>query len=120
MDDAARMREVDSEAHTTERGEELVTRELGVDGFEAIHATEMTEHRLERETAHALHREERAPRDVLGEIVDRNDRRMLELALHACFAEEARARLTRRVAAGQRHLQGDIAPDPAVVAQEDL
>ena len=89
MDDAALVREVDRETDLHERAEQLVQRVDARGGLVA--AAEGVDHVLHGRAADALHREEGVSLAVHAEVVDGHDRRMLELALHASLANEARA-----------------------------
>jgi hypothetical protein len=60
------------------------------------------------------------PRAVDPEVVDRDDRGVLELPLHARLADEARADLVAVGVRRQHGLQRDLAPDDAVEAEVDL
>ena len=57
---------------------------------------------------------------VDAEVVDRDDRRVLELALHARLAHEARATVGLGHVLGPHDLQRDVAPDASIVAEPDL
>ena len=86
MDDAARVRELDREADIGERTQQALARgdwrarELG-----------------ERDAGEPLHREERAALVVRPEIVDRQDRRVIEAGLDPSLAQKARGVIGARV-----------------------
>src|SRR5207249_481274 len=78
------------------------------------------EHAPEREPAQALHGEIGGPVLVDAEIVDGDNRRVLELALHPDLAEEAGAELGVAAVVGQDHLERDVAADAPIAAEAHL
>ncbi len=118
VEDAPRVGEVHRQAHRRERREQLAQAELARDLRVAV--AQAADHLLERHALQALHREVRAAVLVEPEVVHRDDRGVLELALDAALAEEARAERGVVPVVGQEHLLRDVAADARVLAEEDL
>ncbi len=118
VEHAAGVGEVHREARRGERREQLVAgvrpRRFGV---AAPQARQDLLHRL---PAHALHREVRLVLRVAPQVVDRHDRRVLELPLHAHLAQEAPAQVGSRAVLGADDLEGHRPPDAQVLAEKDL
>ena len=85
VDDAARVRELDREAHVDERAQQRA-------GSGAPARASLLG---ERDAGEPLHREERAARLVDAELVDRDDRRVIEAGLDPRLAQEPRDRARR-------------------------
>ncbi len=118
VEHAARVGEIHRQADGGEGGEEAAARELARH-LGALLA-QAAEDLAERHPAEALHGEIHGAGLVDAEVVDGDDRRVLELALHAGLAEEARAELRVEAVLGEQHLQRHLAPDPRVAAAEDF
>src|SRR5690606_1823343 len=89
MHHAAAVRERDRETHLAHGREQLATRVLALDV--GVESAQPGDDLLERLALDALHREERGAVFVATEIVDRYDPGVLELALDAHLAQEARS-----------------------------
>lgn len=113
MDHALLMGELDREADVDE------PREQRAPGPGRVIASR--EHVGERDAGESLHREERRGL-VLAEIVDGDHARMLEPALHARLAQEARDRIWIRTggAAAAQELDRELAIDARVVREPYL
>ena len=107
MHDAARVREVDREAHVDERAQQRRARRRIAD---------LVAH---RDPGEAFHREVRRAVGGAPEVVDRHDRRMFEPRLDPRLAQEPRERIFARGARAQP-LERDVAPDARVVREQDL
>ena len=117
VDDASRVRELDREADLTKRSEQLVPREASQ--VVRVALAEALEHVRQGLASDALHREERRPVRPPAEVVDRHDRRVLELPLHARLADEQRLR-SFGADLRQQRLSGDVATDAVVKLKNDL
>ena len=115
VDDAADVGEVHRVADAREGAEELAACELA-DGFLLAHAQRVDDS-LESHPADALHREVERSVGVAPEVVHRDDRRVLELPLHARLAKEADGGVPARPRPGLDTLDGNLAPDAAVDAR---
>ncbi len=104
---AARVRELDREAHVDERPEERLDRRAIREPLPQSLAGE------------ALHGEVRATLGVGAELVDWNDRRVIEAGLDPCFAQEPRHRIVRRRMRANA-FDRDLAPDALILRDHDL
>ncbi len=117
MDHAACVREVERLTDARERRQELAPRELP--RRVRVVAAERGEDLLEGRAAEALHREVDGPVGIASQVVDGDDRRVLELALHARLPEEPSDEVGARRVLGAHHLERDVAPDATVAAGVD-
>jgi hypothetical protein len=111
------VRVVDGEADPAERGEQAVARValLRV----AIAAGELGDDLVQGRAGDGLHREVRGAVIALADVVDRDDRGVLELALHARLAEEPRAQALVARRLGAQLLACDAAADAMVDLRAD-
>ena len=117
VDDAARVREVKRLADARERRQQLAPRELPY----RVHVplAERGKDLLEGGAAQALHREVDVPLRIASQVVDRDDRGVLELALHARFAQESCDEIAARRVLAADPLERDVPTDAAVAARVD-
>jgi hypothetical protein len=73
----------------------------------------------QRHAGEALHREEQMAGLVDPEIVNRNDRRVLQQPLHARFAQKSRAQICIAIGIAE-HLDRDVATEPRVARDANL
>ena len=109
---ATRVRELDRLTDARKGRQQLaprvLTTRLLVSGAQAL------DDPFERLAVHALHREVEDAVGVAAEVVDRNDGRMLQLALDAGLPEEAGHEVAPRAVVGSHGLEGHLASDALV------
>ena len=115
VNDAALVGVVNGHAELTERREKLALREP-----RGLACRDVVEQLRERLPQHTLHREEGAPVRARADVVDRHDRRVLELALEPGLASEARHGAAVRALVVLQLLERDLTPDRAVLNEEHL
>ena len=114
---AARVREVDREARGRERAQQLPARVVLDE--ELVLRVQPIDDLFDRLAVDALHREADAAVGRARQIVDRDDRRVLELTLDARLAHEARDGVRMLRVALAQHLHRHVTADARVVAQMD-
>ena len=117
VDDALAVCVVDRTADPFERGEQMAA---GVTlGRVVVAAHTPGDDVREGDAADGLHREVGGAVGALADVVDRHDRRMLELTLDPRLAEEPRAQLGVSRSVGSQLLARDATTDPRVDLRAD-
>ncbi len=118
VEHAPPMRVLDGEADLPERVEQLVGRVLA--DRVGILFVELPQDVGERPSADALHREVLDARRREAEVVDRDDRRVLQLGLHTRLADEAVLARARALVAPAADLHRDFTTGLAVLHEQHL
>ncbi len=118
MNDTTSVDEVEGETELTEVRQEAPLAETL--GHRLGPESQADEDRLEGAALHPAHREIRRAFLSAAEIVDRDDRGVLQLPLHPRFEEEARPHVISMREALARDLHGDVSPHRRVEAELHL